>query len=625
MQIWSWLFTISCVVSANFAETKIISLPDIASTRVGFTRLQPSETGLAFTNQIADIRAITNRNLLSGSGVALGDVDGDGRCDIYFCGLDNDNRLFRNLGGWKFQDITTGAGVACPDQDSTGAILIDFDADRDLDLLVTGLGTGLRLFRNNGQGQFADHTAEVGLQSRSGSMSIAVADIEGDGDLDLYLVNYRPNTLKDIPNAKFQVEYVRGKPVITQLNGIPTTRPDLTNRFVLTQGGEVLELAEADHLYINDGTGRFTLEPFTSGRFMDEDGKPLESPPLDWGLAATFYDFTGDGAPELYVCNDLFPPDRIWLNDGRGKFRAIPRTAIRSTSAFSMGVDFADIDRDGAADFFVTDMRSRSHLKQHVQVGEMNSMVTPPGLVDIRQQKGQNTLQHNRGDATFAEVSWYAGVESSDWSWGPIFMDVDLDGWEDLLISNGNQYDVQNADVAREIEGLKAANRLNHQELLGLLRKYPRLASQKVIFQNQRDLTFRDQSTAWGFSGEEISQGMALADLDNDGDQDVVINNLFTAAAVYRNDCPAPRVAIRLTGAGKNPAGIGAALNVVGRGVRQTQQMIGGGRYLSGDEALRVFAMDESGGEIRVKWRNGKTTAIQDAKPNRLYIIEEPR
>jgi hypothetical protein len=625
MQIWWWFFTMVCAVTANFAETKIISLPNLASTRVGFTRLPPSETGLTFTNQIADIRAITNRNLLSGSGVALGDVDGDGRCDIYFCGLDNDNRLFRNLGAWKFQDITATAGVACPNQDSTGASLIDLDADRDLDLLVTGLGTGLRLFRNNGRGQFADHTVEAGLQSWAGSMSMAVADIEGDGDLDIYLVNYRPNTLKDIPNAKFQVEYVRGKPVITQLNGIPTTRPDLTNRFVLTPSGEVLEMAEADHLYINDGTGRFTLEPFTSGRFLDEDGKPLESPPLDWGLAAIFYDFTGDGAPELYVCNDLFPPDRIWLNDGGGKFRAVSRTAIRSTSAFSMGVDFADIDRDGDADFFVTDMRSRSHVKQHVQVGEMSSMVTPPGLVDIRQQKGQNTLQCNRGDGTFAEISWYAGVESSDWSWGPIFLDVDLDGWEDLLISNGNQYDVQNADVAREIEGLKAANRLNHQELLGLLRKYPRLASQKVIFQNQRNLTFRDQSTAWGFSGEEISQGMALADLDNDGDQDLVINNLFTAAAVYRNDCPAPRIAIRLAGAGKNPAAIGATLTVVGRGVRQTQQMIGGGRYLSGDEALRVFAMDESGGAITVKWRSGKISAIQDAKANHLYVIEEPR
>ncbi len=625
MRIVSWLILFLCAMTARAAETKIISLPEFKGTNSGFTRLSPSVTGLNFTNQIADIRAITNRNLLSGSGVALGDVDGDGRCDVYFCGLDNDNRLFRNLGDWKFQDITSAAGVSCPNEDSTGAVFVDLDADRDLDLLVTGLGAGVRFFRNDGKGVFSNQTAAAGLESKAGSMSMAIADIDGDGDLDLYVVNYRPNTLKDIPNAKFQVEYVRGKPVITHLNGIPTTRPDLTNRFVLTPNGEVLEMAEADHLFINDGDGKFKLESFTSGRFTDEEGKRLESPPLDWGLAAIFYDFTGDGAPELYVCNDLFPPDRIWQNDGKGNFRAISRTAIRSTSAFSMGVDFADFDRDGRPDFFVTDMRSRSHVKQHVQVGEMNTMITPPGMVDLRQQKGQNTLQRNRGDATFAEISWFAGVESSDWSWGPIFLDVDLDGWEDLLISNGNQYDVQNADVAREIEGLKAANRLNHQELLGLLRKYPRLASQKIIFRNQRDLTFRDNSSEWGFVGEEISQGMALADLDNDGDQDVVINNLFTAAAVYRNDAAAPRVAVRLHGDGKNTSGIGAQVSVLGRGVRQTQQFISGGRYLSGDDPIRVFAVDDSGGEITVRWRSGQSTVIRNAQANRLYNIEEPQ
>lgn len=614
--------TLAAAVAAT-AATRTISLPDFNGDKAGFTRTEPSATGIQFTNQIADIRAITNRNLLSGSGVALGDMDGDGLCDIYFCGLDNDNILYRNLGGWKFADVTAKAGVACRDEDSTGSALADVDGDRDLDLLVTSLGGGVRLFQNDGKGVFSDKTVEAGLQSKKGSMSLALADVEGDGDLDLYVVNYRPNTLKDMPAARFKVEYIGGKPVITDLNGIPTTRPDLTNRFVLSPSGEVLEMAEADQLFINDGTGKFTLDPFTSGRFLDEDGRRLESAPLDWGLAAIFYDFTGDGAPELYVCNDLFPPDRIWMNDGKGNFRAIARTAIRSTSTFSMGVDFADLNRDGWPDFFVTDMRSRSHAKQQVQVGEMASMVTPPGLVELRQQKGQNTLQLNRGDATFAEMSWYAGVESSDWSWGPIFLDVDLDGWEDLLISNGNQYDVQNADVAREIEGLKAANRLNHQELLGLLRKYPKLRSQKVIYRNRGDMTFEDRSTDWGFSGEEISQGMAIGDLDNDGDMDLAINNLFTPAAVYRNDSEARRVAVRLAGAGKNTRGIGARITISGGSGSQTQEMIGGGRYLSGDEAMRVFAAGPGTGEITVRWRSGRTTQVREARENHIYEIRE--
>jgi hypothetical protein len=324
------------------------------------------------------------------------------------------------------------------------------------------------------------------------------------------------------------------------------------------------------------------------------------------------------------LCNDQFPPDRIWINDGQGNIRAIAYNAIRSTSNFSMGVDFADIDRDGSPDFFVTDMLSRSLLKQHVQVGEMSSMVTPPGFIEIRQQKGQNTLQRNRGDATFEEIAWFAGVESSEWSWGPIFLDVDLDGWEDLIIPNGNQYDVQNADVAREIEGLKAANRLNHQELLGLLRKYPRLASENLVFRNERNLTFREMTAEWGLKGDEISQGMAAADLDNDGDLDLVLNNLFTAAAVYRNDASAGRVAVRLRGAAQNSRGIGAKITLSGASVPQGQEMIGGGRYLSSDDAMRVFAMDKTAiGELTVTWRNGKRTVVNDVRANRIYSIEQ--
>ena len=609
------------VFTASGAGVREIKLPELKAS-VGFTRLSNELTGVRFTNQISDIRAVTNRNLLSGSGVALGDVDGDGWCDVYFCGLDNDNVLYRNGGGWKFESKTEGA-IGCKGDDSTGAVFADVDGDRDLDLLVTGLGSGTRLFINDGKGRFAERTDEAGLRSKMGSMSMALADIEGDGDLDLYVVNYRPDTLKDMPDAKFKVEYVRGQPVITQLNGIPTTRPEFTNRFVLSPTGEVLEMAQPDQLFINNGMGKFTLAPFTGGRFRDEEGKTLEAPFLDWGLAASFYDFTGDGAPELYVCNDLFPPDRIWVNDGKGNFQLLGPTAVRSTSTFSMGVDFADINRDGAPDFFVTDMRSRDHVKQQVQVGEMSAFVNVPGMISNRQQKGQNTLQLNRGDGTFSEISWFAGIESSEWSWGPIFMDVDLDGWEDLLISNGNQYDVQNADVAMEVERLKAANRLNHQELLGLLRRYPSLESTKLAFRNEGDLTFSDRSREWGFGGKEISQGMALGDLDNDGDMDVVINNLFTPAAIFRNDAGGPRIAVRLAGAGKNTAGAGAKVKVISEGFTQVQEMLSGSRYLSGDQMMRVFAAVEPISKIEVTWRSGKKTIIDRALANRLYVIDE--
>ncbi|HTG43110.1 MAG TPA: VCBS repeat-containing protein [Verrucomicrobiae bacterium] len=621
--LW-WICALALLLStfSASAETPLV-VPEAGST--GFTRLRTDETGVTFTNLIAELRSITNRNLLGGSGVAMGDVDGDGFCDIYFCGLDNPNILYRNLGHWKFKDVTAGSSIACANQDSTGAAFADLDGDGDLDLLVSGLGAGVRIFSNDGKGRFTETTEAAGVASTAGSMSLALADIDGDGDLDLYIVNYRPNTLKDIPDAKFRVEYVSGRPTITQFNGRSTSAPDLTNRFVLADHGDVLELGEPDQLFLNDGVGHFTEVSFTGGRFLDEEGRPLRAPLFDWGLAAIFYDFNRDGAPDLYVCNDLFSPDRVWINDGRGNFRAMAAANIRSTSTFSMGVDFGDVNRDGAPDFFVTDMLSRSHRKNHIQVGEMALARSPIGAINNRPQKSQNTLQLNRGDGTFAEIAWYAGVQASEWSWCPIFLDVDLDGWEDLIVSNGNQYDVQNADVANEIEKLKAAKKLNHQELLGLLQRFPRLSSRKLLFRNNHDLTFEEVGEKWGISGEEISQGMALGDLDNDGDLDLVSNNLLTGAGLYRNNSSAPRVAVRLKGKAPNTAGIGARIMFAGGPVEQSQEMIAGGRYLSSDQAMRVFAAGTNleHGEIEVTWRDGSASRVQGVKANQVYEIEQ--
>ncbi|MDW8310949.1 MAG: VCBS repeat-containing protein, partial [Verrucomicrobiales bacterium] len=422
-----------------------------AQGRTGFLRLRAATTGISFTNSLADARSLTNRNLLSGSGVALGDVDGDGWCDVYLCGLDADNKLFRNLGNWKFADITAEAGVACAGQDSTAAAFADLEGDGDLDLLVNALGHGTRIFINNGRGRFHETTATAGVAARTGSMSMTLADVDGDGDLDLYVTNFRPTTILDQPSTTYRVNYVNNRPVVVLVNGVPTTTPEFTNRFVVSPSGNVLELGEADVLYLNDGQGRFTAVSWTGGAFLDEDGRPLEEPPRDWGLHAQFYDFTGDGAPDLYVCNDLFTPDRIWVNDGRGRFRALDRLALRCTSTFSMGVDFADIDRDGDSDFFVVDMLSRDHVKQLTQMPVTRPARWPIGLIDNRPQMRRNTLQLNRGDGTFAEISHFAGVEASEWSWGPIFLDVDLDGYEDILITNGQLRDFQINDMNQRL------------------------------------------------------------------------------------------------------------------------------------------------------------------------------
>jgi hypothetical protein len=600
-----------------------LSVP--ATGKVGFVRLPASVSGVTFTNRLSDERSLGNRNLLSGAGVAAGDVDGDGLCDIYFCGLDSSNVLYRNLGDWKFEDITARAGVACAGQDSTGAAFADTDGDGDVDLLVNSLGGGTRVFRNDGKGRFQEVTAQSGVLTNTGSMSLALADVDGDGDLDLYVANYRPTTIRDRATAKFKVQTINGQPVIVSMDGRPTTAPDLTNRFTLSPSGQIVEAGEVSSFYLNDGKGRFTLVPFTGGTFLDEDGKALTQPPYDWGLSVRFYDFTGDGAPDVYLCNDLDPPDRIWVNDGHGKFRALPRLAVRHTSSFTMGIDFGDLNRDGYVDFVTVDMISREPRNRKLQIAGLSPVFAPIGEVDFRPQISQNTLHANRGDGTFAEIAHFAGVEASEWSWHPILLDVDLDGFEDILVPNGQLRDFQNADLGRVVESAVATRNVTTNQLLMLFRQFPGLELPHVLFRNRGDLTFEEVAQAWGFDTIGISQGLALADLDNDGDLDLVVNNLNTMADLYRNDTAAPRVAVRLKGKAPNTQGIGAKIKVLGAAVPQSQEMVAGGRFLSSDEAMRVFAAGSPTNRLtlEVTWRNGRRSVIADARANAIYEIDE--
>ncbi|MDO8624511.1 MAG: FG-GAP-like repeat-containing protein, partial [Candidatus Diapherotrites archaeon] len=298
--------------------------------KTGFTQLPPSLTGITFTNHLSDTLAESNRILENGSGVALGDVDGDGWGDIYLCRLEGSNLLYRNLGHWNFENITPAAGVACPDQFSTGAAFADIDGDGDLDLLVNSIGGGTRSFRNDGKGRFSEDL-ESGLIRKFGSTSMALADIDGDGDLDLFVANYRTTTIRDgISEDEFRLENVNGKIVV---------QPE--ERFAVVMKGNdnfnLVEKGETDFLYLNDGRGHFNPVSWTNGTFSGTEAKPLTAPPRHWGLAAMFRDFTGDNAPDLYVCNDfLDSPDAVWINQGKGQFRALPNLALRNSSWSSM-------------------------------------------------------------------------------------------------------------------------------------------------------------------------------------------------------------------------------------------------------------------------------------------------
>lgn len=603
------------------------SIEPAGAGRTGFTQMDPAQTGVIFTNSLSDERSAMNRNLLSGSGVAAGDIDGDGFCDLFFCGLESPSVLYRNLGNWKFENVTTTAGLGAPRSDCTGAVFADVDGDGDLDLLVSAMGSGVKLFLNDGHGTFTDATVSRGIASNRGSMSMALADIDGDGDLDLYVTNYRPTTIRDRPTTQFRVQRVDGKQVVISVDGRPTTSPDLTNRFELSPTGEVIEFSEPSELFINDGHGTFTRESIAGDRFLDEDGRPLRESPLDWSLSVRFYDFTGDGAPDIYICNDLFSPDRIWINDGHGKFRAMPRLGIRHTSVFSMGMDFADFNRDGFVDFFVVDMVSRDVRNRKVQIAGLSPNFNAPGVFDDRPQSLQNTLQINRGDGTFYEAACFAGLEATEWSWHAVALDVDLDGYEDILIPNGMQRDFQNMDLGERVESAVASRKVSGQDLARMFSESPGLYLPNLAFRNRGDLSFEDVSSNWNFAAPGISQGMALADLDNDGDLDAAINNFKGVAWLYRNDATAPRLGIRLKGTAANTQGIGARIKVKGGPVEQTQEMVSGGRYLSGDEAMRVFAAGKADASLSVEvtWRDGKRTELSGLHPNTVCWVDEPQ
>lgn len=599
-------------------------LPAPGGDGPGFQRLDSTDTGVGFVNTVGKEAVAQNKHLLHGSGVAVGDVNGDGRSDLFLARLEGPNALYLNRGGFRFEKAPSAGGAALPKQYSTGVVLEDVTGNGAADLLVTTLGGPNLVFQNDEQEGFG---AVDTLHSGRGSTTMALADVNGNQALDLYVANYKRKALSDSlgPEALAWEEVVRQ---------VGPDEYEIVSKFqdeyeLRTFGTKQirLEQAEADRIYFNDGAGTFAAQSWTD-TFRRPDASPAQEAPRDWGLTARLEDVNGDGTPDLYVCNDFESPDFYYRGvPGEGRFREAPEEALRTTSHSSMSIATTDIERTGTVDFFVADMLGQSYERRQQQVGTRAPIPREIGDETARKQEMRNTLQMNRGDGTYVDVAQIAGVEASGWTWSSRFLDVTLDGYEDLIVSNGHAFDVQNADAQTQINRYRS-RLTDFEKIRRTIFRYPQLDQKNVAFRNEGDGTFRRVKDGWGL-GEtaDVSHGMATGDFDGDGDLDVVINRLNRPVGVYRNEGTAPRVAVRLAGRSPNTGGVGAKVEVVPEGGEvpvQEASVIAGGEYVSDSGETLTFAMGEAeDATIRVEWPTGEETEVEGTV-GRIYEVKQP-
>jgi enediyne biosynthesis protein E4 len=572
--------------------------------------LTAEETGISFMNELGP--EYWYKYIYNGAGVAAGDYDGDGLPDLFLVNQQGQSKLYRNLGDMRFEDTTEAAGLSNSTTEggfSVGAYFADIDNDGDLDLFLTNWKVPNRLFRNNGDGTFTDITTEAGVGYSGGATTATFADYDRDGHLDFFVATYRPHAID------FEVDNL----TLQMVNGQLTIPPEYQDRLVILESeggtGRLRELGERDLLYRNNGDGTFSEVSQQAGI----DGGY-------WGLSAMFSDIDNDNWPDLYVTNDLWSPDTFYHNNGDGTFSLIEPDMYQHTPWFSMGVDFADINNDGLTDYFIGDMISREHEKMMTQHGGMDMSPPPAGTAP---QLMRNSLYVNNGDGTFSDIAWLADVAASEWTWSVKFADLDLDGYVDLFITNGMVRDVMDADYNNM--GAEVAATQGRQALIDFVTEFPHLSTSDLIFRNNGDLTFDEVTAQWGYVGDTVGYGAAVADFDGDGDLDIVTNNLNQQVGIFRNDSTNNRLAVKLQGQSSNSQGIGAQVTLVTGSGTQVRQMTTSGGYLSSHEPLIVFGLgqDTNIRELRVEWPSGHIQVFPDVQSgnlvaNQLYTITEP-
>ena len=572
-----FLLAFATVSVAGGAEGRIESWPlaprKPAAGATRFATLPPAVTGIHSPNPYDDPRMWGDRYKVFmlgpiGTGVAIADYDGDGRPDVFVTNKCATNRLFRNLGDWRFEDVTDRAGVAGPtDAWKGGVAFADVNNDGRPDLYVCRWNAANLLYINQGDGTFREQALAAGVAVRDASMMAAFCDYDRDGWLDFYLQT----------NFLDAVAYPDGR---------------------------------RDRLFHNRGDGTFEEVTDRAGIFGETHGH-----------SATWWDFNTDGWPDLYVANDFTPPDQLYRNNGDGTFTDVLAATLPHTPIYAMGSDLGDVDNDGRIDLFVADMLPTDPQRDRRTMIELRERF--PDLPDPSwpAQFVRNALYLNTGAARFQEAAELAGIASSDWTWAVRFEDLDNDGRLDLFVTDGMVRDLFENDLTRKIEGFSAL------EQGRAVKAWPVLREPNHAFRNLGDLQFVEAGSEWGLDHRGVSFGAAFGDLDSDGDLDLVFVNYDAEPTVCRNDgVDGHSLEVRLRGTASNRFGVGATVRIETATGPQVRQLVLARGYMSTSEPLLHFGLgtETTIRQLTVVWPSGSEQTFTDLAADRIYEITEP-
>ena len=541
-----------------------------------FTLLPPEETGVTFVNAIREqegFNVLEYEYFYNGAGVAAGDINNDGLPDLYFSANMVQDRLYLNMGGFAFRDITQQAGLTHESTWNTGVTMVDINDDGWLDLYVGRSGNVSAdrrrnaLYVNNGDLTFSEQAALYGLDDEGYTNHAAFLDYDRDGDLDAYLLNH---SIRRFSN--FLVEYMR----------------------------EQRDPLAGDKLMRNDA-GFFTDVSESAG---------IVGNPLGFGLSVVVSDINTDGWPDLYVSNDYIEDDYLYINRQDGTFIESVREYLDHTSYSSMGADIADINHDGRPDLVTLDMLAEGNYRQKILKGPEDHIFYAKLRQDGFHEQYMRNMLHVSAGEDYMEVGQLAGISNTDWSWAALFADFDLDGYLDLLVTNGYLRDYTNLDFLTTIL-VEARQQVKTRGVvpssLELVQHMSSTPVRNYLFQGGADLAFSNRTEAWGMEHPTFSNGAAYADLDVDGDLDVIISNINQPAHIYRNEARGSSLSIRLEGPPGNRQGIGAKVEVTA-GDRTAHRELNTVRgYLSSVEPVLIFGTGQADhAAVTVMWSDGR-------------------